>query len=48
VRSGKYIGILVTPFYFLFMNYCLVRGFFRFLKKDQTVLWERSVREIAR
>jgi cellulose synthase/poly-beta-1,6-N-acetylglucosamine synthase-like glycosyltransferase len=46
-RSGKHIGIVVVPFYFIFMNYCLVRGLVKFLKKDQTVLWERSIREVA-
>ncbi|MEO5563759.1 MAG: glycosyltransferase family 2 protein [Chitinophagaceae bacterium] len=46
--SGRSIGIVAVPFYFLFMNYCLVRGFIRFLKKDQSVLWEKSLREVAR
>jgi poly-beta-1,6-N-acetyl-D-glucosamine synthase len=46
--SGRSMGILGVPFYFLFMNFCLVRGFIRFIKKDQTVLWEKSLREVAR
>jgi cellulose synthase/poly-beta-1,6-N-acetylglucosamine synthase-like glycosyltransferase len=46
--SGRSMGILGVPFYFLFMNYCLVRGFIRFIKKDQTVLWEKSLREVTR
>jgi hypothetical protein len=46
--SGRSIGIVAVPFYFLFMNYCLVRGFIRFLRKDQSVLWEKSLREVAR
>jgi cellulose synthase/poly-beta-1,6-N-acetylglucosamine synthase-like glycosyltransferase len=45
VRSGKKAGILAIPFYFVFMNYCLVRGFMRFLKGKQTVLWEKSLRQ---
>lgn len=44
LRSGLHIGIIAVPFYFLFMNYCLVRGFLRFLKGDQSVLWEKSQR----
>jgi biofilm PGA synthesis N-glycosyltransferase PgaC len=45
VRSGKKAGILAIPFYFVFMNYCLVRGFMRFIKGKQTVLWEKSLRQ---
>jgi cellulose synthase/poly-beta-1,6-N-acetylglucosamine synthase-like glycosyltransferase len=45
--SGKRMGILTIPFYFVFMNYCLVKGFIRFLKGRQTVLWEKSVRHVA-
>jgi len=44
VQQGKKAGILSIPFYFLFMNYCLVKGFFRFLHGSQTALWEKSVR----
>ncbi len=45
ILFGKRPGILTIPFYFVFMNYCLVNGFVKFLKGKQTVLWERSVRE---
>jgi poly-beta-1,6-N-acetyl-D-glucosamine synthase len=45
LRAGRSIGILAVPFYFVFMNYCLCRGFIRFVKKDQTVLWEKSLRQ---
>ena len=47
-NSGRSMGILGVPFYFLFMNICLVRGFIRYIKKDQTVLWEKSLREFTR
>jgi biofilm PGA synthesis N-glycosyltransferase PgaC len=47
IRFNGRIGIIAVPFYFLFMNYCVMRGFIRFLKKDQTVLWERSVRQVG-
>lgn len=47
IQSGKRPGIFTIPFYFLFMNYCLVRGFLKFLKGKQTVLWERSVRQAS-
>jgi cellulose synthase/poly-beta-1,6-N-acetylglucosamine synthase-like glycosyltransferase len=46
IRSGWRNGILNVPFYFVFMNYCLVKGFIVFLKGKQTVLWEKSLREI--
>lgn len=43
--AGWRIGILNIPFYFLFMNVCLVRGFFQYIQGSQTALWEKSVRE---
>ena len=43
-RSGKKTGLLTIPFYFVFMNYCLVKGFFKFIRRKQTVLWEKSLR----
>lgn len=46
LRKGKRAGLLAIPFYFVFMNYCLVKGFIRFLKKKQTVLWEKSIRQV--
>jgi biofilm PGA synthesis N-glycosyltransferase PgaC len=47
IRSGKRAGILTIPFYFVFMNYCLVKGFIKFLKGEQTVLWEKAIRQAA-
>ena len=44
LRSGKRAGVLSIPFYFVFMNYCLIKGFVRFLQKKQTVLWDKSSR----
>ncbi|HEY6062162.1 MAG TPA: glycosyltransferase family 2 protein [Chitinophagaceae bacterium] len=44
-RSGKRSGILTIPFYFIFMNYCLVKGFVKFMKGRQSVLWEKSLRQ---
>ncbi|MDX2128640.1 MAG: glycosyltransferase family 2 protein [Chloroherpetonaceae bacterium] len=34
------------PFYFLVMNYAVVLGWFRYFRKSQSVLWERSAREV--
>ncbi len=45
IRGGKRAGVLTIPFYFVFMNYCLVKGFIRFIGGRHTVLWEKSLRE---
>lgn len=33
------------PYYFVMMNYAALAGFFRFLKGNQSAVWERSVRK---
>tara|TARA_B100000809_G_C15137380_1_gene531278 strand:+ start:320 stop:1495 length:1176 start_codon:yes stop_codon:yes gene_type:complete len=38
------VKILFIPFYFFFMNLCVFLGFFRFIKGNQSVLWERAQR----
>lgn len=43
--KGKVFKLLQVPYYFLFMNYAVYIGFFRFLKGKQTVLWEKAVRQ---
>ncbi|HET9825267.1 MAG TPA: glycosyltransferase family 2 protein [Chitinophagaceae bacterium] len=45
IAAGARIGILNVPFYFLFMNVCLVKGFVQYIQGSQSVLWEKSVRE---
>lgn len=45
IMANKKAGWLAIPFYFLFMNYCLMVGFFKFIKGGQTVLWEKSARQ---
>jgi len=45
VRSGRKAGWFTIPFYFVFMNYCLVKGFIKFVKGRQSVLWEKSLRQ---
>jgi biofilm PGA synthesis N-glycosyltransferase PgaC len=44
-RSGSVFAPATIPFYFVFMNYCLVKGFIRFYRGRQTVLWEKSLRQ---
>tara|TARA_R110002126_G_scaffold129572_2_gene272446 strand:+ start:19117 stop:20307 length:1191 start_codon:yes stop_codon:yes gene_type:complete len=38
------IKILFIPYYFFIMNLSVVLGFFRYMKKSQSVNWERSKR----
>jgi biofilm PGA synthesis N-glycosyltransferase PgaC len=45
VSSGRRVGLFSIPFYFVFMNYCLLKGFIKFLKGRQTVLWQKSLRQ---
>ena len=39
------IKALYIPFYFLFMNVSVFIGFARFVRKKQTVLWEKAARQ---
>ncbi len=45
LRTGRKASVFTIPFYFVFMNYCLVKGFFKFIRGKQTVLWEKSLRQ---
>jgi len=38
------VKYIYAPFYFVAMNYAMFKGFFRFLKGRQSVLWEKSKR----
>jgi len=38
------IKYIYAPFYFTAMNYAMFKGFFRFLKGKQNVLWEKAAR----
>lgn len=39
--------VLFFPYYFLFMNYCTVLGWFRYLSGRQHLLWEKSKRDMT-
>lgn len=39
------ISFLYAAYYFLFINFSLYLGFFRYIKGRQTVLWEKASRE---
>ena len=38
------IKFIYAPFYFVAMNYAMFKGFFRFMKGKQNVLWEKAAR----
>ncbi|NQX76326.1 glycosyltransferase family 2 protein [Gilvibacter sp.] len=38
------IKLLFVPYYFMMMNYSVIMGLFRYLKKEQSVNWERAQR----
>jgi poly-beta-1,6-N-acetyl-D-glucosamine synthase len=38
------IKILYIPYYFLFMNLTVFMGFYRFIRKKQTAIWEKAAR----
>lgn len=40
----KKIKIFFIPFYFVMMNYAIIAGFWRFVKKSQSANWERAKR----
>jgi biofilm PGA synthesis N-glycosyltransferase PgaC len=41
---NKHLAFAAIPFYFLFMNYCMMRGWFQYRQKKQTVLWQKAKR----
>jgi hypothetical protein len=38
------IKLLFVPYYFFIMNLSVILGFFRYVKKTQSVNWERAKR----
>jgi biofilm PGA synthesis N-glycosyltransferase PgaC len=44
IRRNVHIKLLYAPFYFVFINYTLYLGFLRFLKGNQSVLWDKAAR----
>jgi cellulose synthase/poly-beta-1,6-N-acetylglucosamine synthase-like glycosyltransferase len=35
-----------VPFYFLFMNFCMLKGLFHYLSGRQTALWQKAKKEV--
>jgi cellulose synthase/poly-beta-1,6-N-acetylglucosamine synthase-like glycosyltransferase len=44
IRRNKAFALVTVPFYFLFMNYCILAGYFQFLNGAHTVLWKKAER----
>jgi hypothetical protein len=48
LQAGKKLPKLVTlAYYFMFMNVCVVLGFFRHLRGEQSAMWEKAKRAQA-
>jgi cellulose synthase/poly-beta-1,6-N-acetylglucosamine synthase-like glycosyltransferase len=43
-RGARRMGIFSLPFYFVFMNISVWKGFIRYLKGGQSALWEKATR----
>ena len=40
------VKLLFIPFYFCMMNYAVIAGIFRYLKGNQSVIWEKAGRKL--
>ncbi len=47
ILRGQRSRWATVPFYFLFMNYCLLVGMVRWFRRQQSVAWEKSLRQTA-
>jgi poly-beta-1,6-N-acetyl-D-glucosamine synthase len=44
IRQNRAFILTTVPFYFLFMNYCMIKGLQQFRRGRQTVLWPKAER----
>lgn len=44
IRRNRAFVLTTIPFYFLFMNYCMIKGLQQYHSGQQTVLWEKAER----
>ncbi len=44
VRKNRKPGFFYLPFYFVFMNFCVFAGFYRYLVGKQEVTWRKALR----
>lgn len=46
IKWGKAGAWATVPFYFLFMNYCMLKGLYHYLLGKQTALWQKAKKEL--
>jgi cellulose synthase/poly-beta-1,6-N-acetylglucosamine synthase-like glycosyltransferase len=44
IKNKNKSTITAIPFYFLFMNFCMIKGYIQFKQNKQTVLWQKAKR----
>jgi cellulose synthase/poly-beta-1,6-N-acetylglucosamine synthase-like glycosyltransferase len=47
VQKQGWKQVLLVPYYFVFMNLSLCIGFYRFVTKQQTIIWKKAERKIS-
>ncbi|HVE61487.1 MAG TPA: glycosyltransferase family 2 protein, partial [Chitinophagaceae bacterium] len=47
IRRNHAFVLTTLPFYFLFMNFCMLKGAYQFLKNRQTVIWPKAKRTVS-
>jgi biofilm PGA synthesis N-glycosyltransferase PgaC len=45
MKKNRSFVLTTIPFYFLFMNFCMLAGWIRFMQGKETVLWKKAERE---
>ncbi len=48
MRHSHAFVLTTVPFYFLFMNFCMLKGAYIFLLNKQTVMWPKAERTVAK
>jgi cellulose synthase/poly-beta-1,6-N-acetylglucosamine synthase-like glycosyltransferase len=48
LRLNHAFILTTVPFYFLFMNFCMLKGAYLFLSNKQTVMWSKAERTVAK
>lgn len=46
IRRNQAFILTTVPFYFLFMNFCMLKGAYYFLLRRQTVMWPKAERTV--
>lgn len=45
IKNKKVIALATVPFYFLFMNFCMLKGMYHYLARRHTALWQKAKKE---